>query len=75
MVERKREAKIGVAPYSDGSGYAATVTAYTDETGEPVFEINMSYRLAADDWPELRKAIDDALTLARSEPLPLQSEK
>jgi len=72
MDEPQRKAKIGVAPYSDGSGYAATVTAYTDELGEPVFEVNTVYRLSAGAWPELRSAIDAALTLVAPSP---QQEK
>lgn len=63
MDEPQRKAKIGVAPYPDGSGYAATVTAFTDEVGEPVFEVNTVWRLPAAAWPELRSAIEAALAL------------
>lgn len=58
----EREAKIGVVPYSDGSGYQADVRAYTED-GAPYFDIRVSYRLEAKDWPALRSAVEDALAL------------
>lgn len=59
--DRKKDVTVQVAPYSDGSGYQAVARIYLDEAEGPVLEINVTYRLTADQWPELRKAIDDAL--------------
>ena len=63
---RNREVKIGVAPYSDGSGYRAEVRAY-EEDGQRLLEINMSYRIETSDWPALKKAVEDAIALVEAE--------
>jgi hypothetical protein len=59
--DRKRDVTVQVAPYPDGSGYQAVARVYLDDAEGPVFDIDITYRLEAKHWPELRKAIDDAL--------------
>lgn len=68
MPDKSRYAEIGVAPYPDGSGYQAIVKAYRDELDDPVFEINITYRLEAAQWPALKRAVEDALALAEHHP-------
>lgn len=71
--DTRREARIGVAPYADGSGYEAMVKAWLNGD-QPVFLIDVRLRLAASDWPELRQAVEDALALV-SRPTPVHKDQ
>lgn len=57
-----REAKIGVIPYSDGSGFRVEVRAYI-HNDVPVISIEDFYLVEAKHWPEVRTAIETALDL------------
>jgi hypothetical protein len=52
-----------IAPYSDGSGYQATVKVMDTDEG-PALSIETAYRLPLNQWASLRKAVDDLVELA-----------
>jgi hypothetical protein len=64
MSEANYEITVRAAPYSDGSGYAAKAVIAPDDAGEATVQIDVIYRITAEQWSELKQAIDDALGLS-----------
>lgn len=61
--EPKFDFKRSVIPYSDGRGHRASARVWDTVEG-PRLQIEMTYQIAVNDWPALRKAVDEIIALA-----------
>jgi hypothetical protein len=60
------ELTAGSSPYSDGSGYAVTITVEQGEgDSEPMLRVEMVNKIPIDEWPAMRGKIDKLVKAAQ----------
>lgn len=74
MSKPSKRVEIWVAPFEDGSGFAGRVVAAEHNDGMgPVFSVETCSDMPTKHWPELRSAIETALSVFASRPAEKES--